>query len=128
VQPEKHTKAPFDASKEVGLEVNPKKTKYMLMSRCPKVGQRYSIKTANRSFGDVKKLKYLGATLTDQNCIPEEITSRLIRGMLATIRFSLLSSRLLHSNVKVKLYKTIILSVLLYGRETWSLTVRKSID
>jgi hypothetical protein len=36
-----------------------------------------------------------------------------------------LSSRLLSRNVKVKIYKTIILPVVLYGCETWSLTVRE---
>jgi hypothetical protein len=35
-----------------------------------------------------------------------------------------LSSRLLSKNVKVKIYKTIILPVVLYGCETWSLTLR----
>jgi hypothetical protein len=46
---QKNTKALLDASKEVGLEVNPEKTKYMLMSRCQKAGQRQSIKIGNRS-------------------------------------------------------------------------------
>jgi hypothetical protein len=45
--------------------------------------------------------------------------------MLATIRFSLLSSRLLSRNVKAKIYKTIILPVVLYGCETWSLMLRE---
>jgi hypothetical protein len=45
--------------------------------------------------------------------------------MLATIRFSLLSSCLLSRNVKVKVYKTIILPFVLYGCETWSLTLRE---
>jgi coproporphyrinogen III oxidase-like Fe-S oxidoreductase len=37
---QKNTKALLHASKEVGLEVNPEKTKYMLVSRCQKAGQR----------------------------------------------------------------------------------------
>jgi hypothetical protein len=41
---QKNTKALVDASKEVGLEVNPEKTKYMLVSRCQKAGQRQGIK------------------------------------------------------------------------------------
>jgi hypothetical protein len=41
---QKNTKALLDASKEVGLEVNAKKTKYMLVSRCQKAGQRQSKK------------------------------------------------------------------------------------
>ena len=36
-----------------------------------------------------------------------------------------LSSRLLSKNLKVKLYRTLILPVVLYGRETWSLILRK---
>jgi hypothetical protein len=57
----------LDASKEVGLEVNPEKTKYMLMSRSQKIGQKQSIKIVKRSFEDVAKFKYLETTLTDQN-------------------------------------------------------------
>jgi hypothetical protein len=45
---QKNTEALLDASKEVGLEVNSEKTKYMLMSR-KKAGQKHSIKIANRS-------------------------------------------------------------------------------
>jgi hypothetical protein len=45
--------------------------------------------------------------------------------MLATIRFSLLSSCLLSRNVKVKIYKNIILLVVLYGCETWSLSLKE---
>jgi hypothetical protein len=37
----------------------------------------------------------------------------------------LLSSRLLTRNVKIKIYKIIILPVVLYGCETWSLTLRE---
>jgi hypothetical protein len=69
---QKNTKALLDASKEVGLEVNPEKTKYMLVSRCQKAGQRQSIKIANTSSENVAKFRFLGTTLTDQNCIHEE--------------------------------------------------------
>jgi hypothetical protein len=49
----KNTEALLEASKEVGLEVNPVKTKHMLMSRSQKIGQKHSIKIAKRSFEDV---------------------------------------------------------------------------
>jgi hypothetical protein len=45
--------------------------------------------------------------------------------MLATIRFSVMSSSLLSRNVKVKIYENIILLLVLYGCETWSLTLRE---
>jgi hypothetical protein len=70
-----NTEALLDASKEVGLEVNPEKTKYMLMSRSQRIGQKYSIEIPNRSFEVVAKFKYLGTTLTDQNCMHEGINS-----------------------------------------------------
>jgi hypothetical protein len=90
----------LDAGKEVGLEVNSEKTKYMLMSR-KKVGQKHGIKIANRSFEGVAKFKYLGTTLTDQNCMQEEIKSRLNLGNACYHSVQgLLFSRLLSRNIK----------------------------
>jgi hypothetical protein len=115
-----------NAVRIVGLEVNLEKTKYMLVSVCQKAGQRQSIKTGNSSFESVAKFTYLGTTLTDQNCIHEEIKSRLNSGNACYHSVqSLLSSRLLSRNAKVKIYKTIILPVVLYGCETWSRTLRE---
>jgi sorting nexin-29 len=111
----KNTEALLDASKEVGLEINPEKTEYVLMSRSQKIGQKHRTKIANRSFEDVAKFKYLGTTLTDQNCVQEENKSRLNSGNACYRSFqSLLSSRLLSRNLKIKIHKTIILPVVLY--------------
>jgi hypothetical protein len=97
----KNTEALLGASKEVGLEVNPEKTKYTLMSPSQKTGQKYSIKTANRSFEDVAKFRYLGTTQTDQNHMHEEIKRRLNSGNACYHSVqSLLSSRLLSRNLK----------------------------
>jgi hypothetical protein len=63
----KNTETLFDASKEVGLEINVEKTKYMLLSRQQNVGQNRDIKITNRSFENVSQFKYLGMTVTNQN-------------------------------------------------------------
>jgi hypothetical protein len=62
----------------------------------------------------VEHFKYLGTTVTYQNSIQEAIKSRLKSGNLS-------SSSLLSKNNKIKIYRTIILPVVLYECETWLL-------
>ena len=68
-----HAKALVVASKEIRLEVNADKTKYMVMSRGRNAGRGHSVKIDNTSIERVEEFKYLGTTLTDQNSIQEEI-------------------------------------------------------
>jgi hypothetical protein len=75
----KYTALPI-ASKEIGLEVNAEKTKYMVMSRDQNAGQNGYIQIGNESFETVEQFKYLGTTLTNQNSSHAEIKSRLKSG------------------------------------------------
>jgi hypothetical protein len=80
----------------------------------------------NKSFERVEEFRYLGATLTNRNSIPEKIKSRLKSGNACCHSVeNLWSCRLLFKNVKIKVYRTVVLPVALYGCETWSLTLRE---
>jgi len=114
------------ATKEIGLEVNPDKTKYMVMSRDQNAGRMHSVRIDNSTFDRVEEFKYLETTLTNQNSIAEEIKSTLKSGNACYHSVqNLLSSRLLSRSLKIKIYRTVILPVVLYGCETWSLTLRE---
>ncbi|KAJ4435328.1 hypothetical protein ANN_17938 [Periplaneta americana] len=146
----------LEASKAIGLEVNPEKTKYMIMSPDQNIVQNGNIKIGDFSFEEVEKLKHLGATVTNINDTREEIKRRIniemqvekFKYLGATVTNvndtreeikhrinmgnacyysveKLLSSSLLSKNLKVRIYKTVILPVVLYGCETWTLTLRE---
>jgi hypothetical protein len=68
-----YTETVIDASKEVGLEVNAEKTRYILLSRHQTAGQNHDIKIGNRSFENVAQFEYLGTTVTNQNLIQKDI-------------------------------------------------------
>ena len=97
----------------------------MTVSRDRNAGRIHSMKMGNSSTETVEEFKYLGTTLTNQNSIQEEIKSRLKLGNACYYSVqNLLSSSLLSKTLKIKIYRTIILTVVLYGCETWSLTLR----
>ena len=60
------------ATKEIGLEVNADKTKYMIMSRDQNAGRSHSMKIDNSSIERVEEFKYLRTTLTNKNFIQDE--------------------------------------------------------
>jgi hypothetical protein len=96
----------------------------MFLALHQKAGQDRDIKIAYRSFENVSQFGYLRMTLTNQNLIEEEIKTIFHSGNACYHSIqNLLSSRLLSKNLKIRMYKTIILPVVVYGCETWSLTL-----
>jgi len=98
----------------------------MVMSGDQNAGRIHSVRIDNSTFERMEEFKYLETNLTNQKSMAEEIKSRLRLGnaCIHSVQ-NLLSSRLLSKNVKIKIYRTIILSVVFYGCETWSLTLRE---
>ena len=98
----------------------------MVMSGDQNAGRIDSVRIDNSTFQRVEEFKYLGTALTDRNCIAGENKSRLKSGNACCHSVqNLLSSRLLSKNLKIKIYRTVILPVVVYGCETWSLTLRE---
>jgi hypothetical protein len=89
----------------------------MLLSRHQNVGQNRDIKIANRSLKTCHSLNIWG--VTNQNLIQEEIKRTFNSGNACYHSVqNLLDSRLLSKNLQIRIYKTTILSVVLYGCET----------
>ena len=93
---------------------------------CGKGLRYHRVKIDSNSFEGVEEFKYLGTTLTNQNCIQVEVKSRMMLGNACYHSAQkLLSSRLLSKKLKIKIYRTKSLPVVLCGCESWSLTLRE---
>ncbi|KAJ4443388.1 hypothetical protein ANN_05056 [Periplaneta americana] len=91
-----NTEILLEASKEIGLEVNYDKTKYMIMSRDQNIVRNGNIKIGDLSFEEVEKFKYLGAIVTNVNDTREDIKRRINMGNVCYYSVEkLLSSSLL---------------------------------
>jgi len=98
----------------------------MVMTRDQNAARSHSIKNDNGFFESMEEFICLGTTLANQNSIQEEIKSTLQSGNACYHSVqNLLSSRLLYKTMKIKIYRTIILSVVLCEKENWSLILKE---
>jgi hypothetical protein len=95
----------------------------MTMSRHRNAGQNHKLPIVNKSLDSVARFRYLGSTVINQNCIREGIKGRLIskNAYYHSVQ-NLLSFHLLSKNLKIKIYKTVILPVVLYRCGAYSHT------
>ena len=68
------------SSKEIELEVNADKTKYMVLSQYQNTGRSHNIKIDKSSLEMVEEFKYLVTTLTNKNSSQEDVKTRLKSG------------------------------------------------
>jgi hypothetical protein len=82
------------------------------------------VKIRDIPFGKLERFRYLGTTLTNKNCIHEEIKSRFKSENVCNHSLQNISSSSLLSKIaKIKIYRSLILPVVLEGFETWSVTL-----
>jgi hypothetical protein len=90
----------------------------MVMSQDQNEGENKNIKMDNKAFERLQQFIYLGTILTNQNAIQEEIKTNLKSGNACYHSVqNLLCSGFLSKNLKIKIYRTVILPVV-YGCET----------
>jgi hypothetical protein len=96
------------------------KTKYMEIGRHGDMIAYEHIRRGSNSYEKVKIFIHLGFLVTNQNSIQEKIKCTLKAGHSCYYSFqTLLFSQLLSKNFKIKVYKTIILPVVLYDCKAW---------
>ena len=106
------------AMESKGLKVNTGKTEVMISSRR---GTKANIKDSQgTSLRQVNKFKYLGVTNSEEGGSEEAEEQELVQRGASGDTYAELSVTM---KLKIKLYMTVIRSVLLYGAECW--TVRK---
>jgi hypothetical protein len=95
------------ASVETGLEVNAEKCLFLIKTI---VRQNDNMKVANKSFVNVTELKYVGPSLTNQNCLHGDIKNRLNSGNACSHSAeNLLSSGVRFKNINIKIHGAFIL-------------------
>lgn len=111
-----------NATASMGLVVNYEKTKYMVVSSSNRrAGDGLTIN--GRNIEEVNSFTYLGAVVNAENNIEKEVQSRIVKGNRCYFSLlKLLRSKMLHRNLKCKLYTTLIRPVVTYGAETWCMT------
>ena len=111
-----------DAAKKFGLTISLKKTEVMFQPRPGNQHQDPEVKIDGTTLASVKKFCYLGSVMTYNGSLDEEISQRIAK---ASASFGRLTSRLWKNhdvklNTKINVYKSAVLSALLYCCETWT--------
>lgn len=116
-----------EQASKVGLEINQKKSKYMVMGKTkhPVRNLLVNIETKNKVYEleQVDDIVYLGAEFTSDANHTKNLERRITAGSRCVGAFrNLLSDKDISRSVKVKLYKTIIRPIATFASETWVLT------
>lgn len=107
---------------KIGLQINASKTKRMTQIRNKQNIYNPPNLTINM-FEETEKFKYLGTVMTSNNNELIEVQSRITAANKAYFALSaILKSNCVHKETKLKIYKTIIRSILCYASETWTLS------
>ena len=102
-----------ERAKEVGLIINVEKTETMVQSRRPGKGGTWTV--GDHKIGTVRRFKYLGTVINDTNDETEEIRARILAANKTYSSLqTIIRSKQIHQNNKIRLCKTLIKPILCY--------------
>ena len=115
-----------DASKKFGLKINIKKTEVLYQPNSIRTREEDIVVDGNK-LNSVLEFTYLESPISSNGCIDDEIQRRMAK---ASASFGRLRQRLWNNHhvsmrVKGKIYRAIVLSILLYGAEAWTVYRRQ---
>jgi hypothetical protein len=114
-----------EAGIEFGLRINENKTKYMYTTRREISDSADTIMVAGMCVEVSSKFKYLGATITADNSVGNEIRERIMAGNRCYFALhGVFKSRNISRRSKLVVYRTVVRPVVMYGSETWTLLCR----
>lgn len=122
---ERHIQQKFDRltqyGEQIGLNVNSKKTKLMVVN----VSRQVNVTIKGEPVERVRTFPYLGSLMSEDGGAEEDIRSRLGKARRAFAQLNpVWRSKPYGRETKLNIYNTCVLSVLLYGSECWRMTQR----
>jgi hypothetical protein len=104
---------------KIGLEVNERKTKYIIMSISESRQKLQELKIEGKIFAGVSSFKYLGNVINNgsrnDNCVKERIQTG---NKPCLTNLGTLKSKIISRAARIQVYKTLIKPVATYGAET----------
>jgi len=108
-----------ETAKEYNMRINEKKTEAMVISKAE--GKQVNVTVNGKQVAEVQKFRYLGSWIAADGMCKEEVKCRIGMAKEAFAKRRELMTKLLSLELKKKLVKTLVWSVLLYCCETWTL-------
>jgi hypothetical protein len=115
-----------DETSKLGIEINEKKTKYMVTSTYEHRRSDGDLRIGNKIFEVVQNFQYLGNIISNTNNNNKCINERIMMGNKAYYaNKQLFNSSLISRNSKLQIYRTLGRPVVTYGSQLWTLTTEE---
>jgi hypothetical protein len=105
----------------IGLRINADKTKLMVIGEC---GETRRVQAGGKAIEEVEEFCYLGSVIAKDGSCDKDIKTRLGKANSIFGRLNnIWRNKRLNYKIKIRLYEALVMTTLLYGAETWPMTV-----